>query len=876
MSNSTPSGSSTPKSLDDIDFERFCHDLGLVDEVKKRAQILFAALTNVEEYKNEGTKSELLTCMVFTAIIDTRMPYGPKDPHLQNENLTPPVITVSELLKHGKLNVITFFERMRLIRDSIPLSEAVKYSLINLERKFCIVSPLFDRFEREWNKIFREERMIGVEMHDDSVPFSDIESVDVKKQLCWILFIYAKDKLLSENQMLVCAIYLLLCCLEYVLRSTPSFQLQPPFDVLHLQLKENLVQNGLNVAVLQKLAEMFHTNVDELSCMQNATEPFFQSLPHNGSEIDLVKLKQMYQVRYRAAGELDESLLLSHDIHLFPEKNRMMSSLCSGDSQPLHTPVRTALKTIQQLQNILSVSSDEPSSVLKSFFERCSRSPEASISSHLASFKVNFVDEFVKLAGSSLKSTGEQRYKQAKRLYFRVMEGLLNMEKERLGICDFSNLLNNDTFHRSLLACATEVVLMTYGVSWNSANGSVGTGVNSFSFPWILKVFNLSAYDFFRVLESFVKAEPMLTRDIVHHLQIVENQILDSLAWKEGSPLFEALSRSDVVSHGFLSPTRKNSPNSQATIPTAELFLSPKPESASSSSSQVSAISRPRSQSLNMFLSKVCRLGYHRLKALCDKLLVPGEVQQKIWSCFDYCISCKPELLKNRHIDQLMMCSLYGICKVTENEIKFKTIVQVYSMLPHAEQQTYKTVLIEGSETDTIIVFYNNVYMPNMKTFILQFASSKTTQPDLSPIPKSVSSSHGTVPSYSVPGHKHFYISPLRNSPFKAPVHSPGQMTPTTRQLYSFGEVLGSAEKLKNINETLSKMKDSKQTPKSLKRLNFDQVEGVEQCESPALRKHTAIIVKKKKLTPPFVTTIKEEPAGTSEDKDSACKESNP
>ncbi|KAL3847216.1 hypothetical protein ACJMK2_018138, partial [Sinanodonta woodiana] len=815
----------------------------------------------------ECSKSELLTCMVFAAIVDNRMPYGPKDPHLQTGNLTPPVITVTELLKHGKLNVITFFERMRVIRDSFPLSEAVKCCLFNLERKFCIVSPLFNRFEREWSNIFREERMSGVEMPDESLPFSQIESTDVKKELCWILFIYTKDKLLSNNQMLVCAIHLLLCCMEYILRSTPSFQLQPPFDVLRLKLTENLDQNALNVAVLQKLAEMFHTDIDELRCMQNATEPFFQGLPHIGSEMDLAKLKQLYQVQYRAEGALDESLLLSHDVQLLPEKSRSPSSLSSGTSHTPHTPVRAVLKTIQQLQNILSVSSDEPSLVLKSFFEKCSRSPEASISSHLARFRITFVDEFVKLAGISLKFTGEQRYKQATRLYYRVMEGLLNMEKERLGISDFSNLLNNDTFHRSLLACSTEVVLMTYRVSWNSANSSVGTEVNSFSFPWILKVFNLSAYDFFKVLESFVKAEVMLTREIVHHLQLAENQILDSLAWKEGSPLFEALSRSDVVPQGLLSPTRKNSPKSQSTVPAAELYLSPKPGSgvnscASSSSSQVATISRPRSQSLNMFLNKVCRLGYHRLKALCDKLLVPGELQQKVWSCFDHCITCKPELLKNRHIDQLMMCSLYGICRVTDNEVKFKNIVQVYSMLPHAEQQTYKTVLIEGSESDSVIVFYNKVFMPDMKTYMLQFASSKMTQPNLSPIPRPVSSSHGAGPSYSVPGRKNFYVSPLMNSPFKAPVHSPGQMTPRTHQLYSFGEVLGSAEKLKNINETLSKLNDLKQTPKSLKRLNFDQMEGVEQGESPALGKQTPIIVKKKKLTPPFVTTINEETAG--------------
>ena len=43
---------------------------------------------------------------------------------------------------------------------------------------------------------------------------------------------------------------------------------------------------------------------------------------------------------------------------------------------------------------------------------------------------------------------------------------------------------------------------------------------------------------------------------------------------------------------------------------------------------------------------------------------------------------------------------------------------------------------------------------------------------------------------FSVPGRKNFYISPLKESPFKSPP-SPSQLTPNTRQLYSFGEGFG-------------------------------------------------------------------------------------
>ena len=45
--------------------------------------------------------------------------------------------------------------------------------------------------------------------------------------------------------------------------------------------------------------------------------------------------------------------------------------------------------------------------------------------------------------------------------------------------------------------------------------GSLSYEDSPFSFPWILEVFDLQAYDFFKVLESFIKAEPKLPVDVI-------------------------------------------------------------------------------------------------------------------------------------------------------------------------------------------------------------------------------------------------------------------------------------------------------------------------------------------------------------------------
>jgi len=143
-----------------------------------------------------------------------------------------------------------------------------------------------------------------------------------------------------------------------------------------------------------------------------------------------------------------------------------------------------------------------------------------------------------------------------------------------------SKLLNDSTFHTSLLACALEVVMATYEgtnlyfsqkwielccilqlsliliklpsfvcetkrnnvvcSSWSESsfkNGGCNHGggdqaETDVCFPWILNVFNLAAFDFYKVIESFIKAEPTLSKDIIKHLETCENLIMERIAWK--------------------------------------------------------------------------------------------------------------------------------------------------------------------------------------------------------------------------------------------------------------------------------------------------------------------------------------------------------
>ena len=53
------------------------------------------------------------------------------------------------------------------------------------------------------------------------------------------------------------------------------------------------------------------------------------------------------------------------------------------------------------------------------------------------------------------------------------------------------------------------------------------------------------------------------------------------------------------------------------------------------------------------------------MDALCQALQISNEeVKRKIWTAFEHTMTKHVNLMKDRHLDQLLMCSLYIVCKV--------------------------------------------------------------------------------------------------------------------------------------------------------------------------------------------------------------------
>ncbi|XP_037672441.1 retinoblastoma-like protein 2 isoform X3 [Choloepus didactylus] len=110
-----------------------------------------------------------------------------------------------------------------------------------------------------------------------------------------------------------------------------------------------------------------------------------------------------------------------------------------------------------------------------------------------------------------------------------------------------------------------------------------------------------------------------------------------------------------------------------------------------------SSDSRPRkTSSLSLFFRKVYHLAGVRLRDLCAKLDISDELRKKIWTCFEFSIIQCPELMMDRHLDQLLMCAIYVMAKVTKEDKSFQNIMRCYRTQPQARSQVYRSVLIKG------------------------------------------------------------------------------------------------------------------------------------------------------------------------------------
>lgn len=250
------------------------------------------------------------------------------------------------------------------------------------------------------------------------------------------------------------------------------------------------------------------------------------------------------------------------------------------------------------------------------------------------------------------------------------------------------------------------------------------------------------------------------------------------------------------------SPKDPVAPRVNAPFPTTLGFMSPLklPVPNGSLSKR-----KPGAASLNLFFRKYYSTAALRMNHMCQHLnLASADIIRQIWTIFEYSIVCSTkDLMRDRHLDQMVMCSIYLYARIKRQGHKFADIMKVYRTLPQSYSHVYRSVFIsrltadqqqqqqqqtqygtngngDGSrvqpddmagvsvqhgseERGDIIQFYNTVYINVMQPLAVRLGNEDDASLILSPIPRATNRSVLLSPK-QVDGRIPLYVTPLDKS----------------------------------------------------------------------------------------------------------------
>ncbi|XP_075851757.1 retinoblastoma-like protein 2 isoform X3 [Microcebus murinus] len=423
------------------------------------------------------------------------------------------------------------------------------------------------------------------------------------------------------------------------------------------------------------------------------------------------------------------------------------------ENSPCVTPVSTATHSLSRLHTMLTGLRNAPSEKLEQILRTCSRDPTQAIANRLKEMYEIYSqhyqpdDDFSNCA----KEVTSKHFRFAEMLYYKVLESVIEQEQKRLGDMDLS-VMPPQNLERTDEICIGGSPLTPRRVSEVRADaGGLGRSITSpttlydrYSSPTAsttrrrLFVENdspsdggtpgrippqplVNAVPVQNVSGEAVSVTPvpgqtlvtMATATVTANNGQTVTIPVQGIANENGGITFfpvqvnvggqaqavtgsiQPLSAQALA--GSLSSQQVAGTTLQVPGQVAIQQISPGGPQQKQGQPLTSSNIRPRkTSSLSLFFRKVYHLAGVRLRDLCAKLDISDELRKKIWTCFEFSIIQCPELMMDRHLDQLLMCAIYVMAKVTKEDKSFQNIMRCYRTQPQARSQVYRSVLIKG------------------------------------------------------------------------------------------------------------------------------------------------------------------------------------
>lgn len=192
--------------------------------------------------------------------------------------------------------------------------------------------------------------------------------------------------------------------------------------------------------------------------------------------------------------------------------------------------------------------------------------------------------------------------------------------------------------------------------------------------------------------------KPLLPRLLREELNNIEINVMDSLIWLKDGALAEMM---EGLPEGFWPPPA----------------LSREPSSETESSRDWAMIV--------CVFSKVTAMIKERLIEFVKVLGLDAYMFIPIYETCRCCLRDHMDLIWDRHIDHIILCSVYGVCRACQFDIKFADILDAYirlrqGFLGAATCNRIARHIVVDNQVSNIITFYNKAFVPQLKMFLLE------------------------------------------------------------------------------------------------------------------------------------------------------------
>lgn len=230
-----------------------------------------------------------------------------------------------------------------------------------------------------------------------------------------------------------------------------------------------------------------------------------------------------------------------------------------------------------------------------------------------------------------------------------ILEQMIGQEFQANGKHLLQNLLQNKNFVRACAVLALEV------------NGFINDD-NRVVLRDLLDIFSLSALDLWKVLVSFCRGDALLNQVptvLLAHLYELEVALLLGLVWSRDSPLFDHIDRSKAQLN---IESREQSDEEFSECRESDEDES-RPDEEIHSNMQVQA-----SLSFELLLKRLLSILAERLHMLCFRLSLEPALMESIWKLVKQMLIEKTSILRDSHLDCVLICSVYAVCKKSKTQ----------------------------------------------------------------------------------------------------------------------------------------------------------------------------------------------------------------